>query len=131
MPAYKQPSGTCCFGNKILPRSVWETARSSPRCKRRRCWPDGSSYGFGLEIAKYRGLRTIGHGGGDRGVASYVGRYPEQGFAVALLCNLDNIGENGNATGLTQRIANIYLSDVLRSEERRVGKECRSRWSPY
>ena len=27
----------------------------------------------------------------------------------------------------------IYQSveDVLRSEERRVGKECRSRWSPY
>ena len=30
----------------------------------------------------------------------------------------------------------IYLDDVerlknLRSEERRVGKECRSRWSPY
>ena len=23
------------------------------------------------------------------------------------------------------------LSNVLRSEERRVGKECRSRWSPY
>src|ERR1039457_229952 len=23
------------------------------------------------------------------------------------------------------------LSDVIRSEERRVGKECRSRWSPY
>src|SRR5260221_2486892 len=27
----------------------------------------------------------------------------------------------------TQKIANSYL----RSEERRVGKECRSRWSPY
>ena len=23
------------------------------------------------------------------------------------------------------------ISTVLRSEERRVGKECRSRWSPY
>ena len=23
------------------------------------------------------------------------------------------------------------LQEVLRSEERRVGKECRSRWSPY
>ena len=23
------------------------------------------------------------------------------------------------------------LSDIYRSEERRVGKECRSRWSPY
>ena len=25
----------------------------------------------------------------------------------------------------------IYNADSLRSEERRVGKECRSRWSPY
>ena len=25
----------------------------------------------------------------------------------------------------------IILSEVSRSEERRVGKECRSRWSPY
>src|SRR5688572_32089650 len=26
---------------------------------------------------------------------------------------------------------NQELGDVARSEERRVGKECRSRWSPY
>ena len=26
---------------------------------------------------------------------------------------------------------NLALSEYLRSEERRVGKECRSRWSPY
>ena len=25
----------------------------------------------------------------------------------------------------------LHFCDVLRSEERRVGKECRSRWSPY
>src|SRR3989441_10250313 len=25
----------------------------------------------------------------------------------------------------------ILVTDVVRSEERRVGKECRSRWSPY
>ena len=31
-------------------------------------------------------------------------------------------GESGKHTG---------SSPVLRSEERRVGKECRSRWSPY
>ena len=24
-----------------------------------------------------------------------------------------------------------FVSDQVRSEERRVGKECRSRWSPY
>jgi len=25
----------------------------------------------------------------------------------------------------------VALAEALRSEERRVGKECRSRWSPY
>src|SRR2546427_11690759 len=29
------------------------------------------------------------------------------------------------------RVYNDWLLDFCRSEERRVGKECRSRWSPY
>ena len=29
------------------------------------------------------------------------------------------------------RSLNISADVILRSEERRVGKECRSRWSPY
>ena len=29
------------------------------------------------------------------------------------------------------KVYTIYLSGIDRSEERRVGKECRSRWSPY
>ena len=28
-------------------------------------------------------------------------------------------------------ISEIVRDDMTRSEERRVGKECRSRWSPY
>ena len=28
-------------------------------------------------------------------------------------------------------LADNHIAWVLRSEERRVGKECRSRWSPY
>src|SRR3990167_5843826 len=28
-------------------------------------------------------------------------------------------------------VSMVPKSDVIRSEERRVGKECRSRWSPY
>ena len=31
----------------------------------------------------------------------------------------------------TRRYIGIYLRVPTRSEERRVGKECRSRWSPY
>ena len=31
----------------------------------------------------------------------------------------------------TMGIASLFMPALMRSEERRVGKECRSRWSPY
>lgn len=70
-----------------------------------------NSYGLGLEIAEYRGLQTVGHGGGDRGFAAYVVRYPKQGLAVAILFNVDSVGPAVNS--LTQGIADIYLADVF------------------
>jgi hypothetical protein len=78
-------------------------------------FPDGSSYGLGLEIGQYRGLRTIGHGGSDPGYGAYAVRYPDQGFAVAVLCNLENIG--ADAEGLTQRVADIWLSNAFATPE--------------
>src|SRR2546422_9024544 len=30
-----------------------------------------------------------------------------------------------------RRVGIVYITHRMRSEERRVGKECRSRWSPY
>ena len=39
---------------------------------------------------------------------------------------------NTNAQFLAQELANLGIEVYYqRSEERRVGKECRSRWSPY
>src|ERR1039457_1862176 len=40
---------------------------------------------------------------------------------------------SGNSSILSSRVsfARGYCFNVIRSEERRVGKECRSRWSPY
>src|SRR3712207_9074534 len=35
------------------------------------------------------------------------------------------------ATGLGESPAALFFGCLARSEERRVGKECRSRWSPY
>ena len=32
---------------------------------------------------------------------------------------------------LGMKLANQLVAGLTRSEERRVGKECRSRWSPY
>ena len=31
----------------------------------------------------------------------------------------------------TRHFIYTYIQEIYRSEERRVGKECRSRWSPY
>ena len=37
----------------------------------------------------------------------------------------------GDIVPLAQRYAQEGADEAERSEERRVGKECRSRWSPY
>src|SRR5215216_7927027 len=40
--------------------------------------------------------------------------------------------ENGEDTTRIHRVTSLFAGlALLRSEERRVGKECRSRWSPY
>ena len=49
---------------------------------------------------------------------------------------LQKVGLDGTYLNIIKAIydkptANIILNGEKRSEERRVGKECRSRWSPY
>jgi len=48
---------------------------------------DTTGYGLGLSIEQPRGLRLVGHSGADAGYRAYTGRYPDQGFAIAVLCN--------------------------------------------
>jgi CubicO group peptidase (beta-lactamase class C family) len=72
-------------------------------------WGDGNFYGFGLLIGAHRGLRTVGHGGGDPGISTYVLRYPDQGFAVTVLGNMDEIP----AMTLAKGAAEIYLADAF------------------
>ena len=64
-----------------------------------------SAYGFGLQIDHDLGLQTVGHGGGDPGYRAQVMRYPEREFAIAVLCNLDDI----DAVALAKRVAALYL----------------------
>src|SRR5258708_22489774 len=41
------------------------------------------------------------------------------------------LGERSTSSGSAQRHLLAGAAGLVRSEERRVGKECRSRWSPY
>src|SRR2546425_10893073 len=70
----------------------------------------------------------------QRMIADYVatgealdkaGGYAVQGRGAALVEGIR--GDFFGVMGLPLRLA----LELLRSEERRVGKECRSRWSPY
>ena len=54
---------------------------------------------------------------------------------MSLIRQLSSNTRNGRLVNIVEELEqNLYPSsqrNVLRSEERRVGKECRSRWSPY
>src|ERR1035441_2603635 len=51
----------------------------------------------------------------------------EPGFDAGYPCDVDDLAAVGPEEGLGVE----PLLHRVRSEERRVGKECRSRWSPY
>jgi CubicO group peptidase (beta-lactamase class C family) len=70
---------------------------------------DTSFYGFGLVIGRYRGARVVEHNGADAGYRSYVGRFPEQGLAIAIACN----AAAANTTALARGVADAYLGKSL------------------
>ena len=86
------------------------------------CFPNGAA---GDNIA--RGVKVVvidaGHGGPKFPGAHYRGVY-EKDLNLKVALRLGRLIED-NLPGIKV----VYTRK--RSEERRVGKECRSRWSPY
>ncbi|TCM04722.1 serine hydrolase domain-containing protein [Sphingomonas sp. PP-CC-3G-468] len=74
---------------------------------------DGTNigYGAGLRLGKYRGLRIVSHDGADGGYRAEAALFPDQKLAVVALCN----GATIEPTGLTRRVAEIYLGDRMGS----------------
>ena len=69
----------------------------------------------------------------DAVLDAFIGEEPEARVACETFATTNRVvigGEVGlsDATKLKDYMGRI---DQIRSEERRVGKECRSRWSPY
>ena len=74
------------------------------------------TYGFGLQIEQYRGARVVYHGGADAGYRSYVGRFPEQALAIAVLCN----ASTADPSALAQGVADAYLGGALAPVEAEI-----------
>jgi hypothetical protein len=62
-------------------------------------------YARGLVIGAYRGLKTIGHSGGDAGFRSHVVFFPGQRLGVAVFSNLGSF----NPGAVAMQVADIYL----------------------
>jgi hypothetical protein len=70
---------------------------------------DTIDYAHGLSIGRFRGARTVGHGGADAGYRSQFIRFPDHGLSVAVLCNFPSANPGGRA----MRVAAAYLGDAL------------------
>jgi hypothetical protein len=64
---------------------------------------------LGLTVDRYRGLRTVSHGGSWAGYRAELLRFPEQHLSVACLCNLAQT----NPSMLARRVADVYLGDRM------------------
>ncbi|HYO82178.1 MAG TPA: serine hydrolase [Bryobacteraceae bacterium] len=63
-------------------------------------------YTRGLFLDTYRDAREIWHTGSAAGYKSWLGRYPEHGLSIAIMCNS---GDDTNRTRFAHRIFDLYV----------------------
>ena len=66
-------------------------------------------YAAGLVLGRYRGLRTVGHGGSDAGYRAYILRFPDERVTIACLCNLST----ADPTTRVRQVADVLLAGRL------------------
>ena len=66
-------------------------------------------YAGGLFVTSYRGIPEVSHSGATAGYRAFLSRYPEQGVALAVLCN----AANASAVALGHRVADAYLGGAV------------------
>lgn len=70
------------------------------------------NYARGLFLDTYRETKEVWHSGSAAGYHSWMGRYPEKGITIAVLCNSDAMP----ATALARRVADQFLPDAGTSD---------------
>ena len=85
------------------------------------------AYAAGLFVEQYKGLKEVGHSGTTAGYNAWLGRYPDYGLSVAVLCN----SSAANGTQLGHAVADIYLGDAAKPEPRPTnGSRSIDPWRP-
>src|SRR5262249_21218524 len=64
----------------------------------------GSKYAYGFDETIVQGVRSFGHGGGAPGMNGGLRIYPQAGWVIAVLSNLDPPAANRIAQFITSRL---------------------------
>jgi len=108
--------------------SAYRVERVDPKALAEgRIWPQSrGSQLAGLAVGAREGERVLDLCAAPGGKATQLA-----GDVVAVEKHPGRARELEQAVGANVRVVNADALGLPRSEERRVGKECRSRWSPY
>jgi len=71
------------------------------------------SYASGLFIGEYKGVREVQHSGATAAYQGYLTRFPDQGIAVAVMCNTSN----GSSARLAHSVADLFLGNAITEPE--------------
>lgn len=76
---------------------------------------NGKTFGgaLGQFVGDYKGLNEIQHGGADAGYRSYLTRFPDENFAVAVFSNSAEF----NSGRMAHKVVDIYLKDKIKNED--------------
>ena len=76
---------------------------------------DGSEivYASGLQVQQFAGVPSITHTGSTAGYRAYLGRFPDQGLSVAMICNASNVSTGGTGG----RVARVFLGAAASDPE--------------
>lgn len=79
---------------------------------------NGETFGgaLGQFINPHAGLHLIHHGGADAGYRSYMGRFPEEDFAVIVFSNDGSFSSQSMAL----QVADIYLEEVIAEKKQDI-----------
>ena len=65
------------------------------------------AYAAGLMVLHYKGRNEVSHSGTTAAYNAWLGRYPDQGLSVAVLCN----SSAANGTQLGHAVADVFLGE--------------------
>ena len=128
-------SGNCspvgCLEKMLLASSVWGSTKRSLTWSRQ-----VTMFGFSYYL-----LLPLARGTNGNGYSSSAPLFPTplasdtgdvgKGLDIQISANGSYRKMNKDGKAWTARLSHVVYRMTPRSEERRVGKECRSRWSPY